>query len=623
MAGGRNLMSSTEPYIHSNYENFKAQYSWGAGFRSKKDIYHQRLDFQIKKLQKIASALKQETSMFLGSSPGHQMRLDIYDFLSQTTDSNDFDIAFAMYFLDYLQLDSFYNETARMIDGVTRQAFEKFFSGILTQQEIADIIQKDDIVGALMETLKNQKFFEKSAKQQIDFFSKGGKNLGFDITNLHEFANNIFGSPMKKALRAKTSQILRKRINYLLKQVSLNSFKNISTFYNVILWHVGGLSGSKFKNYFDSKYKKQYDNQIFIKKFNKLMLTLKGKFDFPIMNISKTKIGEIRGEELFGTVLEETTDSVILQIGQEKEENARISIKKFMNFHFSKSKILKYSDAQLQQKETSDIRGSAKSIDKQARADMMIYNSKTNRSAGVQSKNFIESMLQKIEGKKTQTTSLYSPHSGENIINFVERTKTYMGSEIEADSLSYVMANIIWFSTAGTIEKGKNGPAQTITDPGMNELTQELASYIVDLLGITYAEIFDEIDIIPEISNIFYLLNNRYMVPTYLIIENLINIISTDRNKFNNTEGYINLSLTTTLSQAKESAGDAINLKKSKKKAVGKLDGSKYYQDSNLVSVGKNKGKEIVNAQKADLFSFKKIYMDFNIDKISETAYSF
>jgi hypothetical protein len=198
MAGGRNLMSKFSPYIHSNYENFQSQHNWGAGFGAYDEKYYFRLNQQINKISEMAQKLKDETRSFLGIEPNKNMKLNIRDFLAQTTDADDFHIIFADVFLKHMQSERFSKIISDERERVLRTSFEKFFKTTLSPEELNNMLDSPHLLNSFMELLvTKENFFNKTAKEQVKFFAQGGQQvLGLDIETLglKKFAEEIFNA---------------------------------------------------------------------------------------------------------------------------------------------------------------------------------------------------------------------------------------------------------------------------------------------------------------------------------------------------------------------------------------------------------------------------------------------
>ena len=100
-----------------------------------------------------------------------------------------------------------------------------------------------------------------------------------------------------------------------------------------------------------------------------------------------------------------------------------------------------------------------------------------------------------------------------------------------------------WFSVAGSFGSQDKEPRE-IEDPDQSILIQELGVAILDFLGVAYTINFE---VLPQISNSFWFFFNQYLVPTYVILDELIKIARMQTMKINkeknNLEHVISISL--------------------------------------------------------------------------------
>lgn len=623
-SGGRNLMSSKEPYIHSNYENFLREYSWGAGIGGTNKEYRSRLDREVEKLIALKEDLKNKTIEFLGSEPSRK-GLRIKNFMVQALGAEESDAEFYSSVLKCIQSDDFYESLKNTIQGITHKAAKEMFG---EGSEILNGIDEHttDIIGALMGNLKEINFFEMSKKEQFSHFDK--------IIANKDIKKEIIAALTTSAgkIRTSTSKILKKR------------FKNAAIATNQSDGRTMGEFIIDYLNKNLNKYFNINDNTLFKEKKEKLFEAIKSnkRLSLSIPKLYKQKIGELRGEDLVEVTFNELTstsdgvglvyDLTATTTGGYSENITRKLVKGITSINIfrgkaSGSSISKYTPGQLTGTTPSDIKASVKGNEKMARADLVVTSPITGRTVGVQSKNYRESIFGSTGEKINETIAIFSPHSKETIIEFVNRLEGYTGNDIDTESLTYALANMIWFSTAGSIERGESEDPQIITDPGMSELTAELSNYLVDLLGVSYSQVavassYKAKEVLSEISNVFYSINNEYMIPTYFIIEDLISIIKTDNEKIEKTDSFVSLSLTSSFSKIREEAQQAINLKKEKAEAAEEagevLDNNLLYSNPNLVEVGRNKGREIVGYfEKDGSFNLRQLFLSFDLNKLS------
>lgn len=649
MAGGRNLMSKESPYIHSNYENFQAQYDWGAGYGGGigKDgkNYSAEINEREKKINAILNSLEQKTTQFLGEKPANKI-YSMKDFQGLTSNADSLELEFLEIVREYIQRDKFYNKVMKEIKLLFGEAIKKIFSNNeisnilrIDEKEIKKIINSNDFMTEFINTIQSKGFFELDLEQQIQIFYDGisfsnkNKNkpikISLDKSALINESKEIFGVKINNQLKKGTKDI-RTKFREALQQVSLDVDKTI------------GMILIQYLDENKNAIKTELQNNITIndKNFNKIFEKFIKKFrNQPALNqtlrdLSKTSVGALRGEEILATTLNNIGNGVVVTIGSEIEKNSRIvilrklkKIIKSKNLNPEDYNLLKYSSKQLKEEAPSDLSKSIKGMDKQSRADLWIFNPKTNMGCGVQSKNYLQKYLYAKGGNNLRKISFLSPTEKENIYQFIDRVENIVGTDVNTDSLSYGLANTIWFLVAGSIPKKETKTIVRIEDPNLDIVMKELSIFLIGLLGIVYSQTLEEnlinIDVLADISNLFYALDNTYMVPTFLIVKQLKEIIKNDTSEIKVSERFFNLSFKSAFTNISESSNDAIKLKEDKINAVsGKLNSHKFYSDSKLVEIGKEKGRNIVNATSDnELYRLKQIFMSFNYNNFSLSTY--
>lgn len=99
-----------------------------------------------------------------------------------------------------------------------------------------------------------------------------------------------------------------------------------------------------------------------------------------------------------------------------------------------------------------------------------------------------------------------------------------IAGEVDLDTLSYIVANEIWFDMHGSIDRGggigwREGKVHTRLFDSDSWLSRALSGAFINFLGVVINE---GGEVIPSVSNVFFLIDNKALVPTYELIDNVI-----------------------------------------------------------------------------------------------------
>lgn len=181
-------------------------------------------------------------------------------------------------------------------------------------------------------------------------------------------------------------------------------------------------------------------------------------------------------------------------------------------------------------------------------SDSIIYNDNTGEFARVQIKNY-QTAYQKFLGLDDKnkgggmTVGLMSRDSMlfKDFQDMMQKTGQSMLKQKDYNRMSYLIANLAYFSHYRDTVKFQ-GRGKTI-GYGKKVDTSALRKTISDLIGLEIKNIIGinlptrmELKNSVASANLFYLVNNEYFVPTYAIIDELINLYSkNDPDKKNMT----------------------------------------------------------------------------------------
>lgn len=162
--------------------------------------------------------------------------------------------------------------------------------------------------------------------------------------------------------------------------------------------------------------------------------------------------------------------------------------------------------------------------DKMSYSDLVLINENGVR-VRAQSKNYTgayETFI-RTDGDVYQHTHLFSKEQlFKDFFQKLERTTNIVG-DIDYGYLSYIVANEIWFDQHGSIDRGGNkGFRQDETHTRLfgsdSWLSRALSGAFVNFLGV----VVSEGNVISEVSNVFFLIDNNALVPTYELIDNVL-----------------------------------------------------------------------------------------------------
>ena len=231
------------------------------------------------------------------------------------------------------------------------------------------------------------------------------------------------------------------------------------------------------------------------------------------------------------------------------------------------------------------------SLDKQSYSDFILYIGE--KPIRVQAKNYLgiqEAILNK-DDRLMQLNALGSAKSLEEFMGLINSSATRV-TKIPKEELKYIMANEIWFQLAGSWIGGKDKSGSTKTERiqqrgyGSTILDTFLSNSLMAYIGVQ----LDGTEVVPELSNLFYLVNNMKLVPTYTIVEQIL-------------EGFKNFEKSATKLRVKIGStnvtADAQGYYESKQEAANAagthLIRGENYNEAWLVSLGTAQGEKILS----------------------------
>ena len=178
-------------------------------------------------------------------------------------------------------------------------------------------------------------------------------------------------------------------------------------------------------------------------------------------------------------------------------------------------------------KEISSIREASK----QSYSDMVLW--VNQQPIRIQSKTYTQVMeIFNQKGRASDVRQRMRLNEDTSVIDFftkIGQSGTQGTNMDDLQELAYSIANEIWFATAGDINYGTYPMSK-------NAIDAALTSIFVDYLGVI---IDDDWNIQYNFSNIFFLLNGQFLVPTYLFLEGLRQTMLGGQDGLANMHAYL------------------------------------------------------------------------------------
>ena len=595
-----NLIDKDKPYVHSNINNFHAIHTQSL-LRAKNDT---GINKTVAALEKVKNDLQKQTDIFLGGLTPKQFLKEYY-FGSGRVGKRNY--AFFEATQSFFKETNFYYTLLNNIK-YDMQLIIKSING----SEIAK--KQEDIVLMSLEKSKKYLFDLIFEKNSISRNGKG-KRINFKLKNENEIPAVLF-----KLIENKNSYtaIEKEIIDYIKKMADKTDLVSIIK---------KAFESNGFKTYVQARVgKTKWNEGAFDQYYTKLIKELEDSLTGKQIE-SKAHLSGVMGEQFFVGTIKSLTNSGISEkidiIGDISETDAR---DKFENALSLVDKV-----------KTSQNGGndSWKDLSKQSYSDFTLVNPKNGMSARVQSK-YYQGVIEKFEkGKQNinQHINLFEAAAGESITKFIERLQTegQVFADVNPDAIAYVLANSLWFANAGSINrKGE------VTDVDMDNraIFQEIGGGIGNFLGIVVDK---ELTPILEFSNMFFLINNEVLLPTWIIIEQLIEVIR--QNQFGSKMATFSVNKGETININKitkdfeESighsgrylaGGDKAKVFKEAKRKSFKNSGGVFYDDGGyidpgLLSVGTSMGKEII---KNTNIQMRNINLNIDYERAIKSAYN-
>lgn len=455
---------------------------------------------------------------------------------------------------------------------------------LLTEKEVVDLISKD-IISAFNNNITIPIGEKGVVKSQVNIVTT---MLSGENNKIAAAAAKRISSSIKGKLTSEKGNI-RKIVKEELRK------KTKST----------GKEKQQFIDYFSKEFKKIAQQKVdFVAKNNDIeqyLETVKKQVMTLPNNIFTGEYSSMTGaagEEFFRIITtSDTSFQLQIDIVGDKSENKIMQDEKLRNMISSKMKTYHAAD-------------------KQSQTDMLITN-KSGKTVRVQSKNLQEA-YQSLISDTTKTfpgfATLQNTRKYSDLINALTNSPITTLNDDDIQDLSYLLANEFWFRTHGSYKYNSRTDAKGVSSDGTlgyvaSMVNKILSKEVANFIGIN---IDDNINIATKASasNIFFLISNRFLLPTYKIIDGII-------KQLKDLEGEV-ARLNVSIISSGMSLGSAKSFYKQKQEITGGLRGDGDYSDSGLLSVGTSKGQEIINQ-----LQINKIGVKIDMESLLTSSYAF
>lgn len=595
MAVNSNLLSRTDPYVHSNILHFTY---FVTDTIYKDEAWEREIKFLKSRLKQWIEQLKsyeQELYDFCGVSDYKALNQKLFI----ESKNNYQKVA-----IKVLQNPNFLRALTPRID---RKLSDKI--GKVLSQQVDGFT--DQLFGDKID-LSLSEFSEQLAdffRQQLQEKHTGDKRVGVqelkDLvvnTAAPEIANKYWVNISQKTKNGGINKFAKKLI---LEQGFNDVFISQSDFLKIFTAFFPQVQASENITIIESSediYKHNIDN-IGIQLYN--YLKQPNGFPSTLMNI----IGNT-GEQMVSIIFEQGTPAFrvqVNQIGTKTEDELAAQFSK-INSNFGQLKV--------------------HATDKMSQSDeiLTIFNEKGTRVFRVQAKNTLLHQLEKIgdaykEDVQPQIVKLIdgSQVSLQDLFNSLIMHASI--TEYDASVIAYYLANMVWFANRKSVgpgmtsespntrtrdwgKKGGLGGAQRLVN---TMLTKGVADFIGLTVGNTLTNGVSQLEL--GASNIFYFLSSSVLFPVSIVLEQLLLEIDDQTQELSHLHTKINMNNISLGKTAHRFYND-------KKTAVGgTFEGLIYGPE--IVAVGGEMGQNIINQISVN------VNINFSIARILNSAYNF
>lgn len=564
------LPNAQEPYIHSNIINFRVAHRQQLLNANGNNRLQETLDT----IAQVREELKTEAETFLDGKDPQQFMKEYY-FGGGENNEETIEQLFFQAFNDLFGTQLVYGRLSQVIG--------------YKLSEIADLIgvKIDNNIDRIVSTSEAIEYINEKIKKH--FTTYGKTKTRKKVKNTLSFGTEDF---KKIFVPGKAYTTTQKEIKELLRNFgSANGEMVAQETYKI-------LKTEECKNYIKQRVGHKFINQNFDTYYENyiktLILTLSKKLQSRTIT-NKQALSGAMGEEFFISILSTSSGMNFEVTGSWTEDETR---KKMIDANQNNKKISKPNLSNNKE---------WKELNKQSYSDIILTNSK-GMNVRVQSKYF-QGLVNKVnEGTENLNQSIHLFKEDLTIDQFIKKMQDQgqVFSSFDPNGLGYAIANGIWFAHAGSIDyNGKLEKGKEMTFD-YRDIFTELGQGAGNFLGVI---IDKNVKPIMEFSNVFFLINNRILLPTWVILDNLYNLLSTTEK--NDKIGYLSMNKGI-VSGVKFNAKQ---LRSKKEEAVGSFN-KRTYEDENLLRVGREKGREII-----DRIKMPNINLNINLKEALTSSY--
>lgn len=625
------LINKDAPYVHSNIANFRTIHRQSLLHAKEKG---NRLKKTLEDMKKVKQDLKKQTDAFLGRlTPQEFIKKYYFGEGKEQKEKFDYYKAFTRYF----QHSGFFAKLNQKVAYEMQDVIEKFTTNTTIAKKIFDAekilplgqMAKNILNAVVQEIEKEQRKKGGKRKYEIKLLENGKKVTDILDGNLAKiFSLNDKG-------RKKSMNTLTKEIKEFLKDKLGEKKIKLAEETEKIL------RNDSFKEFIEQELQKEYNDPKINLDNNKTFIEYRENFISRLYyHLKDTQISQ--QSEISGNMGEAYEISMLEAIGGKNlggvlltgtwnEQQIREEIFKGLK-DTNKKKHKKYKGPNKEKNSPNSneyIPWKQEGEKVQSYSDFVLVNPQNGMRARVQSKYYQEIVDKFKPNEKNMLQHINLFKREDSIPEFIKSLQTtgQVFSDMDPNGVAYVIANSLWFSYNGSINSSNVVSNQKIDN---REIFSELGAAAGNFLGII---VDNSLTPIQEFSNLFFLINNEILLPTWVILDELIKMI-----RYSNVEETISsLSMTKSANstssfktgysatsfkkkKAEAISGDSITYENSKgelKTYTGVFIHDGGYFNEDLVDVGTEMGKNII-----DSTNMRKINLDIDYEKAIKSAYN-
>lgn len=559
------------PYVHSKSKNYVGI----SDFAIFKENHTSDDEKVLKRLEAIANQLKEETKRFLDGTGivvenNQNLMKDLDNFFFRRKDK-----------LVQIALDILYDPE------FLERLVPKFKKSDFNFNQISEELEKEVVDDATISAMA--KSFAKSLKE---FYTKSGKDQIKDFARifgeLEENIQTLFKDDLgiQKALTSNQGRIVEVFQTFLTNKIIAKQEETCT---------VLGL------NYFEEQFRNKAKKIASDQEINEFL----GKFTNLLKNTISNKFKILTDEQQAKGFLGENVIASILN--SSKGVGFRIEV------------IGSISEDFIRQRDLGELENQIpklfKQQDKQGYSDMIIE--LNGKKARIQSKNAYGSLQVLLnQESKHATASLYLVDKKKyiDLISNLSYAHDGLISKEVLNETSYYLANAYWFSkTKGQFRNQGQVPS---LGNATTEVEKVLRMFISDFLGVVWADLVTEkaeqVKVYTNISNLFFLVSNISLIPTFMIIEDLIKRLRETGDQVDTLGSKMRIRLKPPAVTV--NSKDFYTKKLTSIANLGLKGGDARYPQP-LLDIGKEKGEQIMEG-----FSVDSIKLNMQLERILATT---